>query len=83
MSKYRMFKNYMYNDLNITKEDIREWTREAVKEVALNFMQNHISEWEINGLMTKSRQKVMTDVTAQILANILKKDNYEIQLIKK
>jgi hypothetical protein len=28
MDKYRMFKNYMYNDLGITKEDIRNREKE-------------------------------------------------------
>ena len=29
--KWSMFKNYMHNELGITKEDIREWIEEAVK----------------------------------------------------
>lgn len=28
--KWTMFKNYMHNELGITKEDIREWINEAV-----------------------------------------------------
>ena len=38
----------MYNDLGITKEDIRHWTREAVKEVALEFVNGHIDDWELS-----------------------------------
>lgn len=29
--KWLMFRNYMINELGITKEDIREWIQDAVK----------------------------------------------------
>lgn len=29
--KWMMFKNYMHNELGITKEDIRDWIEDAVK----------------------------------------------------
>lgn len=32
--KWSMFKQYMHNELGITKEDIREWLTEAVHEEA-------------------------------------------------
>lgn len=32
--KWVMFRNYMHNELGITKEDIRMWINEAVKEEA-------------------------------------------------
>lgn len=32
--RWSMFKNYMHNELQISKDDIREWLREAVKEEA-------------------------------------------------
>lgn len=30
--KYSMFRNFMINELEITKEDIREWIKESIKE---------------------------------------------------
>jgi hypothetical protein len=30
MDKWIMFKNYMHNEMGITKEDIRQWIEEAV-----------------------------------------------------
>ena len=30
--KWVMFRNYMHNELGITKEDIREWIDDAIKE---------------------------------------------------
>lgn len=32
--KYKMFRNYMANELGISKADIKEWTMEAVHEIA-------------------------------------------------
>ena len=32
--KYKMFKQFMHNELGITKEDIREWVKESVREEA-------------------------------------------------
>jgi len=33
-NKWLMFKNYMHNELGITKEDIRQWIQEAVQQQA-------------------------------------------------
>lgn len=32
--KWILFKNFLHNELGITKEDIRDWVKEAVKEEA-------------------------------------------------
>ena len=32
--KWLMFKNYMHNELGITKEDIRQWIDDSVKNEA-------------------------------------------------
>ena len=44
MDKYTLFKNYMHNELDITKEDIKKWTQDAVKQVAENFVKNQFNE---------------------------------------
>ena len=31
-NKYKLFRNYMVNELGIGREEIMEWTKEAVKE---------------------------------------------------
>ena len=41
--KYIMFRNFLYNELGITKEDIRDWTKEAVYEVANKYIKNSFS----------------------------------------
>lgn len=37
--KWLMFKQYMHNELGITKEDIREWIRDAIKDEAKQLIQ--------------------------------------------
>jgi hypothetical protein len=32
--RYRAFRNFMFNELQISKEDIRQWIREAVQQQA-------------------------------------------------
>jgi len=31
--KYKLFRNFMYNELGITKDDIERWAKEACREV--------------------------------------------------
>ena len=38
--KWTMFKNYMHNELGITKEDIRQWIEDAVKIEAKKMVEN-------------------------------------------
>ena len=67
MDKYNMFKNFLFNELEITKEDIRDWTKEAVYEVAENFVKNQFSEYSLkqymNNLINKTKRIVeWTDI---------------------
>jgi len=45
--KYKMFKNYMYNELGITKEDIKNWVKEAVYEVAENYIEHQFNDYDL------------------------------------
>lgn len=38
--KWVMFRNFMHNELGITKEDIREWIDDSVKQVAKGMVEN-------------------------------------------
>ena len=84
--KYRMFKNYMYNDLGITKEDIKHWTKEAIKEVALNHILHHMSDWDIKRKaergVTDGVEKIIKEITQDIMVDSIAKD-YVIKLEKK
>ncbi len=82
-SKYRMFKNFMYNDLGITKEDIKEWTKEAAKEVAKEYVDHHVNEWDLKRMFSEYRNIVAADIAKDIIAKMIKEDKYELTLSKK
>ena len=44
-NKYKMFSNYMHNELGISKEDIHTWIKEAVEEIALKMVKNEFDKF--------------------------------------
>lgn len=46
--KWCMFKNYMHNELGITKEDIREWIDDAVRDEARQLVEQAYKEFDLN-----------------------------------
>ena len=51
--KWSMFKNYMHNELGITKEDIREWIQEAVEVEARKIVDESFSKYSINDRISR------------------------------
>lgn len=45
--KYKMFKNFMFNELGITKEDIRSWVVEAVRDEARKVVQHTYDSFDV------------------------------------
>lgn len=45
--KYMMFKNFMYNELGISKEDIRGWIQDAVHQEAKSLVYNTYNGFNI------------------------------------
>lgn len=45
--KYKMFKNFMFNELGITKEDIRSWVVEAVRDEARKVVQHTYESFDV------------------------------------
>jgi len=41
--KWHAFRNLLFNELGITREDIRQWTKEAVESVAEKHIRNSIN----------------------------------------
>lgn len=54
MDKWLMFKNYMHNELGITKEEIRQWVQDAVHEQAERLVKNEFGKFDV--------KKVVADV---------------------
>lgn len=52
-NKWLMFKNYMHNELGITKEDIRQWIEDAVKEQAERMVKNEFNSFDVRDIVKK------------------------------
>ena len=48
-----MFKNYMHNELGITKEDIEKWLRDAVKEEARKLVAQEYGKFDLHQELEK------------------------------
>lgn len=55
--KWVMFRNYMYNELGITKEDIRNWIDEAVQEQVKAIIDNR---FKAQNLRTMTEEQIKT-----------------------
>jgi hypothetical protein len=49
--KWLLFKNYLHNELGITKEDIRMWVVEAVKEEAKRLVDNEFNSFNVHSVI--------------------------------
>lgn len=57
--KWKMFKNYMHNELGISKEDIKGWIRQAVDRVAEEYIARYFERNPV-------RQSVARAIEAQL-----------------
>ena len=56
-NKWLMFKNYMHNELAISKEDIREWIDDSVREQAEKLVAKELSNFDVHKIV----QTIITD----------------------
>ena len=74
--KYRMFKQFMHNELGITKEDIREWIKEAVREEAAKLIAKTYDEYdvrrEIREMLRSPYDSIRKDITSAAATEICK-----------
>lgn len=47
----------MHNELGITKEDIREWVQDAVKEQATRMVKNEFDSFDVHAVV----ERIITD----------------------
>lgn len=72
--KYQMFKNFMYNELGITKEDIRDWIKEAVREEARKLINKTYDDYEVKEVVRKE----IANPYSQIRDQIVKSASHEL-----
>jgi len=49
--KWSMFKNYMHNELQISKDDIRVWMKEAIQVEAEKIIQQSFGKYNITDIL--------------------------------
>lgn len=69
--KWMMFKNYIHNELGITKDDIRAWLKEAVKSQAELMLQKTFDDFDMdrfvrNHILTQMRYWTTDEVRRQV-----------------
>ena len=58
--KWVMFRNYMHNELGITKEDIAEWIQDAIKVEVKNVVANAYGNCNVESII---RNEIYSDRT--------------------
>jgi len=59
--KWSMFKNYMHNELQISKEDIRVWMREAIQIEAEKIIKQSFGKYNINDILKDIVKRSLND----------------------
>ena len=67
--KYKMFKNFMFNELGITKDDIRSWVMEAVTEEARRVVAKTYCDFDVE----KALREAITSPYSPIRSDMVKK----------
>lgn len=69
--KWTMFKNYIHNELGITKDDIRAWLKEAVQSQAELMLKKTFDDFDMdrfvrNHILTQMRYWTTDEVRRQV-----------------
>ena len=75
--KWEMFKNYMHNELGITKDDIRAWIKEAAYEQAQRLVDQEFGNFNIKSKITEIATREFnngySNIRSELVAEIAKK----------
>ena len=80
-NKYKMFRNYMVNELGITRDDIKQWTKDAVAETVnkelhqINF--KYIVEGETRKITHTLKQDISRKLSDRIFQNLTVKLEFD------
>ena len=59
--KWVMFRNYMHNELGITKEDIRQWITDAVNEQVKRLVANSFNSWNLKSMAEEQIKQTLKE----------------------
>jgi hypothetical protein len=82
VDKYHLFTQFMYNELGISKDDIKQWVHDTVYEVASTYVENEFSRQSLDSriqaiISHRWSQKTVADDIKREVANVLVK-NFDI-----
>lgn len=88
--KWSMFKNYMHNELGITKADIREWLQSAVQIEAEKMVNNTFESYSVESLvhnmMTRKEfygsEELKKELRQEVAKQLLNKFELDLNLKK-
>lgn len=78
--KWVMFRNYMHNELHITKEDIREWIEDSVKQEVRAVIENRFKHWDLKEITEKEIRNLLVkdyDLKNRVYEQIMNKMKFE------
>ena len=85
--KWSLFKNYLHNELGITKEDIREWIEEAVREEARKLIADSFKSYDIRDRIDAAikdfngwgEKPLKTEIAREVANRIIEKVEIKIK----
>lgn len=78
--KWVMFRNYMHNELGITKEDIREWIEDSVKQEVRAVVENRFKHWDLREITENEIRNILVkdyDLKNRVYEQIMNKMKFE------
>ncbi|MDR1902937.1 MAG: hypothetical protein LBQ88_11725 [Treponema sp.] len=87
LSKYKMFRNFMYNELGITKDDIKEWVKEAVANETAKL----VGQIAVDQIASRTVRERVSDhlhrydktVYAEIIYRMMRDSGYSMDITRK
>ena len=82
-NKWGMFRNFLHNELGITKDDIREWIKESVQEEASRMVSQGFNTKDIIHGMLFTRNGYWESDLSKEIKDVIKKEvekNFKIQV---
>ena len=80
IDKYTMFKQFIHNELDISKADIKQWTQSTVKQVVENYIKHQLN---IENIINKVITKVIFDSSSSFGLRTIIEDVVTDELQKK
>lgn len=88
--KYKIFSNYMHNELGITKEDIKIWIKESVEEIAFKMCKNEFDNFDVSNIVRRvlyrddlyNSNTIKDQIKAEIAQQLLSKFEFGLRVKK-